>query len=214
VTINVSQGPRPIQVPKLAGLPQDAAIEQITGLKALVGTVDKQFNATVPSGTVISASSADGKDLSNGGPYFEGMKVNLVVSVGAIPSVKGASVNDATAKLTAVGLHTTPGPQSYSDTVPKDAVISAIPQKEGPVRPGDTLALEVSRGPAPVPVPDNLVGKTWDVVKKTLLDAGFTLKYNALADVAPAAFVVSKVDPPSGTEVPKGSPITVNFAGF
>jgi serine/threonine-protein kinase len=213
VTINVSQGPQPIQVPKLAGLSQDAAIEQITGLKAVVGTIDKQFNSDVPSGTVISASSADGKDLSNGGPYFQGMKVNLVVSVGAIPSVKGASVADATAKLTAVGLHTTPGPQSYSDTVPKDAVISANPQKDGPVRPGDTLALEVSRGPAPVPVPD-VVGKTWDVAKKALQDAGFQLKYNALADVAPSAFVVSKVTPDAGTEAPKGSSVTVNFAGF
>lgn len=214
VTINVSQGPAPITVPTLAGLTQDAAIEKITGVKAVVGAVDKQFNATVPSGIVISASSADGKDLSNGGPYFEGMKVNLVVSVGAIPNVKGASVDDATAKLTAAGLKTTPGPQSYSDTIPKDAVISANPQKEGPVRPGDTLALEVSRGPAPVPVPDNLVGTTWDVAKKALLDAGFKLKYNALADVAPAAFTVSKVTPASGTEVPKGSEITVNFAGF
>ncbi len=213
VTINVSQGPQPIQVPKLAGLTQDAAIEQITGLKAVVGTVDKQFNADVPSGTVISASTADGKDISNGGPYFQGMKVNLVVSVGAIPDVKGASVSDATAKLQAVELKTTPGPQSYSDTIPKDAVISAIPQKSGPVRPGDTLALEVSRGPAPVPVPD-VVGKTWDVAKKALQDAGFKLNYNALADVAPSAFVVSKISPAAGTEAPKGSPVTVNFAGF
>ncbi|WP_426515340.1 Stk1 family PASTA domain-containing Ser/Thr kinase [Diaminobutyricibacter sp. McL0618] len=213
VTINVSQGPQPIQVPKLAGLTQDAAIEQITGLKAVVGTVDKQFNADVPSGTVISASTADGKDISNGGPYFQGMKVNLVVSVGAIPDVKGASVGDATAKLQAVELKTTPGPQSYSDTIPKDAVISAIPQKSGPVRPGDTLALEVSRGPAPVPVPD-VVGKTWDVAKKALQDAGFKLNYNALADVAPSAFVVSKINPAAGTEAPKGSPVTVNFAGF
>jgi serine/threonine-protein kinase len=136
-----------------------------------------------------------------------------VVSVGAIPSVKGASVADATAKLAAVGLHTTPGPQSYSDTIPKDAVISANPQKDGPVRPGDTLALEVSRGPAPVPVPD-VVGKTWDVAKKALQDAGFQLKYNALADVAPSAFVVSKITPGAGTEAPKGSSVTVNFAGF
>jgi serine/threonine-protein kinase len=200
-------------VPKLAGLTQDAAIDQITGVKAVVGTVDKQFNADVPSGTVISASSADGKDLSNGGSYFEGMKVNLVVSVGAIPNVKGASVADATAKLQAVGLHTTPGPQSYSDSVAKDAVISANPQKDGPVRPGDTLALEVSRGPAPVPVPD-VVGQTWDVAKKALLDAGFKLNYNALADVAPAAFVVSKINPAAGTQAAKGSSVTVNFAGF
>ncbi len=213
VTIQVSQGPRPITLPKLAGLTQDEATAQITALKAIVGTVDKQFNAKAPQGQVLAASADDGTDVSGGGPGHEGMKVNLAVSVGAVPSVAGATVNDATAALQGVGLKVTAGPQSYSDTVPKGNVITATPQKDGPVRPGDTLALETSRGPAPVPVPD-VVGKTWDVAKKTLQDAGFKLNYNALADVAPSAFVVSKVAPGAGTEVDKGSTVTVNFAGF
>ncbi|MBW8870826.1 MAG: hypothetical protein JF618_01150, partial [Leifsonia sp.] len=45
-------------------------------------------------------------------------------------------------------------------------------------------------------------------------DAGFKLKYSAIADVAPSAFVVSKISPGSGTQQPKGSTITINFAGF
>lgn len=213
VTLRVSQGPKPVTIPPLAGTTIDTAKSAITGVGAKVGTVAEQFDAKVPANTVISATRADnGADISGGGSYFEAASVNLVVSVGAIPDVAGKSVEDATAILSKVKLLTSAGPQSYSDTVEEGDVISAQPQHE-PVRPGDTLLLETSKGPEPVTIPD-VAGKTWDVAKKALTDAGFKLKYSAIADVAPSAFVVSKVSPAGGTQAPKGSTITVNFAGF
>ncbi len=213
VTLRVSQGPKPVTIPPLAGTTIDTAKSAITGVGAKVGTVAEQFDAKVPANTVISATRADnGADISGGGSYFEAASVNLVVSVGAIPDVAGKSVEDATATLSKVKLLTSAGPQSYSDTVEEGDVISAQPQHE-PVRPGDTLLLETSKGPEPVTIPD-VAGKTWDVAKKALTDAGFKLKYSAIADVAPSAFVVSKVSPAGGTQAPKGSTITVNFAGF
>ncbi|SDH43291.1 serine/threonine protein kinase [Leifsonia sp. 98AMF] len=213
VTLRVSQGPKPVTIPPLAGTTIDTAKSAITGVGAKVGTVAEQFDAKVPANTVISATRADnGADISGGGNYFEAASVNLVVSVGAIPDVAGKSVEDASAILSKVKLLTSAGPQSYSDTVEEGDVISAQPQHE-PVRPGDTLLLETSKGPEPVTIPD-VAGKTWDVAKKALTDAGFKLKYSAIADVAPNAFVVSKVSPAGGTQAPKGSTITVNFAGF
>jgi serine/threonine-protein kinase len=213
VTVNVSQGPKPITLPALAGQNVNDAKKAITGNGAVVGDVNQQFDPKVAKDVVISAANAAGADLSAGGGSFEGTKINLVVSLGAVPDVAGKSVADAQAALTAVGLLTAPGPESYSDTVDKGLVISAQTQKDGPVKKGDTLLLETSKGPAPVAVPD-VVGKTWDVAKKALLDAGFSLSYNAIADIGPSAFVVSKVTPGAGTEQPKGSKITVNFAGF
>jgi serine/threonine-protein kinase len=213
VTLRVSQGPKPVTIPPLAGTTIDTAKSAITGVGAKVGTVAEQFDAKVPANTVISATRADnGADISGGGDYFEAASVNLVVSVGAIPDVAGKSVEDASAILSKVKLLTSAGPESYSDTVEEGDVISAQPQHE-PVRPGDTLLLETSKGPEPVTIPD-VAGKTWDVAKKALTDAGFKLKYSAIADVAPSAFVVSKVSPAGGTQAPKGSTITVNFAGF
>jgi serine/threonine-protein kinase len=213
VTIRVSQGPKPVKIPPLAGQNVDAAKSAITATGAKVGDVAQQFDAKVPANTVISASRAsDGSDISGGGDYFQAAAVNLVVSVGPIPDVAGKSVSAATAALEKVGLHATAGPQSYSDTIDKDDVISAQPQSQ-PVRPGDTLALETSRGPQPVPVPD-VVGQTWDKAKKALTDAGFQLKYSPAADLLPAGFVVSKISPDAGTQAPKGSTVTVNFAGF
>ncbi|MFF1573038.1 Stk1 family PASTA domain-containing Ser/Thr kinase [Leifsonia sp. NPDC058292] len=213
VTIRVSQGPKPITLPALAGTSVDDAKAAITKAGGTVGAVDQQFDAKVPADVVLSAADPNGKDLSAGGDSFEGTKINLLVSVGSVPSVAGMSVEDAQAALTKVHLLYAAGPESYSDTVEKGLVISAQPQSDAPVKPGDTLLLETSKGPAPVAVPD-VVGKSWDVAKKALKDAGFDLKYSAIADVAPSAFVVSKVSPDPGTEQPKGSTITINFAGF
>ncbi|MEV8212166.1 Stk1 family PASTA domain-containing Ser/Thr kinase [Leifsonia sp. NPDC077715] len=213
VTLRISQGPKPVDIPPLAGLTTDAAKSAITAVGAKVGDVTPQFDAKVPADTVISATRADnGADISGGGSYFEAAAVNLVVSAGAIPDVAGKSVDDANTILSKVGLHTAAGPESYSDTVDKGDVISAKPQND-PVRPGDTLLLETSKGPEPVTVPD-VVGKNWADAKKALTDAGFKLKYSAIADVAPSAFVVSKISPEAGTQQPKGSTISVNFAGF
>lgn len=213
VTLRVSQGPKPVDIPALAGKSVDEAKSLITGVGAKVGDTAQQFDAKVPANTVLSATRADtGADISGGGSYFEAAAVNLVVSAGPIPDVAGKSVEDATAALAKVGLLTSAGPQSYSDTVPEGKVISAQPQHE-PVRPNDTLLLETSKGPEPVTVPD-VVNKNWADAKKALTDAGFQLKYSAIADVAPSAFVVSKISPGAGTQQPKGSTITVNFAGF
>lgn len=213
VTLRVSQGPKPVDIPALAGQNIDTAKSAITGVGAKVGDIAQQFDAKVPANTVISATRADnGADISGGGSYFEAAAVNLVVSAGAVPDVAGKSVADASAILSKVGLLTSAGPESYSDTVADGDVISAQPQHE-PVRPGDTLLLETSKGPEPVTVP-NVVGKNWAEAKKALTDAGFTLKYSAIADVAPSAFVVSKISPGADTKQPKGSEITINFAGF
>ncbi|WP_431277490.1 Stk1 family PASTA domain-containing Ser/Thr kinase [Leifsonia poae] len=213
VTVKVSQGPKPINLPALAGQPVDAAKKSIIDNGAVVGPITEQFDAKIPANTVISAADAAGADLSAGGASLEGTKVSLVVSVGPVPDVAGKSVAAAQAALKDVGLLTQPGPETYSDTVEKGLVISAQPQKDGPVKPNDTLLLETSKGPAPVAVPD-VVGKTWDVAKKALKDAGFNLQYSPIADVAPNAFVVSKVSPGAGTVQPKGTSLSINFAGF
>jgi beta-lactam-binding protein with PASTA domain/tRNA A-37 threonylcarbamoyl transferase component Bud32 len=211
VTLNVSQGPQPIVLPALAGLTVEAATRAVTDLKAAIGATDSVFDGSIPAGSVISATrESDGGDVSQGGDYFQGMNVNLVVSLGPVPDVAGKPVDEASAALTAVGLVPEPGEQTYSDDVPEGAVISASPVKEGPVRAGDTISLTVSRGPEPVEVP-NVVGQTWASAKKALQDAGFSLDYNLAADLAPGLVRVSETDPAAGELVPKGTTIKVSF---
>jgi eukaryotic-like serine/threonine-protein kinase len=59
-----------------------------------------------------------------------------------------------------------------------------------------------------------VAGDSWDVAKKALLDAGFTLTYNHSADIIPTAVTVTGTDPKGGTSIPKGSNVTVHFKGL
>jgi serine/threonine-protein kinase len=209
VVVNVSQGPQPITLPALAGLSTDAATAAITDSHAVVGSTDSQFNDTAAEGTVIAASrESDGSDISAGGDYFEGLKVNLVVSLGAIPDVTGESVDKAIATLAEKGLVGQRGAESYSDTVDEGDVISIAPAKEGPVRSGDAIVLEVSRGPEPVTIP-NVVGMPWNDAKRTLTDLGFKLSYNPAADAFSAVVKVASTNPAAGLTVEKGSTISL-----
>ncbi len=212
VTLNVSQGPQPIELPPLAGLTEEDATKVVTDLQAAIGSTDKVFHGEVPAGKVISASKeSDGADVSQGGSYFVGLNVNLVVSLGPVPDVAGLTVAEASAALTSAGLVPEQGEQTYSDDVEEGSVISAAPVKEGPVRPNDTILLTVSRGPEPVVVP-NVVGMPWAQGKQVLLDLGFKLSYNPIADselFAPVIKVAS-TDPAAGETVPKYSTIELN----
>jgi serine/threonine protein kinase/beta-lactam-binding protein with PASTA domain len=211
VTLFVSQGPQPITLPVLAGLTTDAATSAINDLKAVVGTTDPVFSGEVAAGVVMSATrESDGTEVSQGGPYFEGMKVNLVASLGSVPNVSGKSVDTATSLLKDKGLLAKTGGSEYSETIDKGDVISAAPQKDGPVRAGDTYVLTTSNGPKPIPVPD-VVGKPWNEGKKILTDLGFKLTYNPGAD-APlysSLIQIASTDPAAGTVVPKGSTIAL-----
>jgi beta-lactam-binding protein with PASTA domain/tRNA A-37 threonylcarbamoyl transferase component Bud32 len=211
VTVNVSQGRQPIDLPPLAGLSQSDAAKAITDKGAVVGTTDAQFNDTVAAGVVIAASlETGGADVSAGGPYFVGLNVNLVVSLGTIPDVSGKSVDDATTLLGDKHLVVQSGESTYNDTVPEGDVISASPAKDGPVREGDTMVLSISRGPEPVVIP-NVVGLAWSDGKQKLLDLGFKLKYNDAADSIAIALKVTSTNPAGGSTAPKGSTITLGY---
>ena len=207
VTVIVSLGLQPITLPPLAGLTRADAEAALTELSATVGSVDEVFNEA-EAGTVLSATTeADGTDVSAGGPYFEGLAVNMVVSLGGIPSVDGETVDDATQILGDLGLLVRSGEQSYNDVVPEGNVIRAI-VPEGVLRPGATLTLTISRGPEPVEIP-NVVGLGWSEGKQMLTDLGFELEYNPGADAIAALLTVASTDPAAGTSAPRGSTITL-----
>jgi beta-lactam-binding protein with PASTA domain/tRNA A-37 threonylcarbamoyl transferase component Bud32 len=209
VTLNVSQGPQPIVVPKLRGLDEDAAIAAINDSLAVPGTVDKMFNADFDNGVVFYAARAsDGADVSEGGDAFEGSTINYVVSLGDVIDVSGESLEDAIDILAGQGLEGQSGEERYSESVPEGDVISAAPGAAGPIRVGSPITLTVSRGPEPVIVPD-VVGVGWSEAKDTLSNLGFKLSYNPGADAIAALLSVESTDPVAGSSLAKGSTITL-----
>jgi serine/threonine-protein kinase len=91
VTLIVSKGPRPIDVPGVVGKPRQEAEAILTG-KRLRPEVDEKFDDRIPAGIVISQSPRDGR-------LMPGDTVSLTVSKGPelvdVPNVIDLPVQEA-----------------------------------------------------------------------------------------------------------------------
>jgi beta-lactam-binding protein with PASTA domain/tRNA A-37 threonylcarbamoyl transferase component Bud32 len=213
VQLLISTGPKPIPFGEAItkGMPvadAEAAIEAAPW--TLVDTT-VQFDPEVAKDAVIDVLGADGTTSILGAEtYGELQELSLVVSAGAVPDVKGQSLDDAIGALGGVGLTASAGSAEYSDTIDEGDVIK-IELDEGQVlHPGDTVLLQTSRGPAPVDVPD-IIGWTWGDAKAKLDELGIRYEYNQGADLAPGLVTVKSTDPPAGTGIHRGDIIKVKF---
>lgn len=218
VTLVVSLGPREVTLAAISGLPL-AEAETLLSEEGLIlaEPVIEQFSSSLEAGLVLSATdidAADGPvDLSQGGSTFEGRTIQLVVSVGAIPVIAGETVETATQRLAEVELTVDSGReiQSYSDDIAEGRVIGLV-RSDDPRRPGQSVGLEISRGPEPVEVP-SIEGMTWADAKQLLEQSGLTYQYkNALSEFLagrPDEVRVKSVDPKEGEVVAKGTTVTV-----
>ena len=101
VTLTVSQGPRPIEVPDVTGDALEDAIEALRELDLDTATSERRFDSSVPAGRVIDQTPSPGTTL------FRGDTVEVVVSDGPppieVPSVRDLSVPEAVATLQELG---------------------------------------------------------------------------------------------------------------
>ena len=216
VKLLMSTGPKPIAFGIQKGTPLTAAQDAIAAAPWTLKDTLRQFDPTIAKDTVIDVLGADGKTSILGSPtYGEKQPLTLVVSAGALPDVANLSLDQAIQALKDVSVIATAGSHANSDTVATGNVIAIEPKADGSAyRPNDAVTLQISDGPAPVTIPDGLVGSTWASVKKTLTDLGLKLEYNKLADISPNSFVVSKTNPGSGVVAHRGDTVKVNFQGF
>jgi serine/threonine-protein kinase len=84
---------------------------------------------------------------------------------------------------------------------------------EGTIREGATITLVISRGPEPIQVPTNIIGKSWTEAKPILEATGLKLEYNGFADTPGASnfFRVATLDPGEGEFVLPGEPLRIGF---
>ncbi|PST49670.1 serine/threonine protein kinase [Bifidobacterium callitrichos] len=101
VTVTLSKGPMPVQMPDIVGRSKDEAAQALSDLK-LKSNFTEQFSDTVEAGKVISASVAKDTQL------HWGDSVDVVVSKGpqmvTMPDVRGQAYDDAAKTLQALGL--------------------------------------------------------------------------------------------------------------
>ena len=204
VAATVSKGPERYAIPDTHGQTVDAATAALSALPIQVGTQVPVFDNTAPAGTVAGTRPAAGTEVKRDST------VDLLVSKGPepvqVPSVIGKKQQGATAALKAVGL-VADITRTYSESVAKGRVISASPAAGTTVNSGTTVALTVSDGPPPVVVPKLIDMRRKDAIAAL---AKLGLKAKVIAGQATPLNRVYAQNPSAGTQIPKGSTVTIS----
>ena len=127
----------------------------------------------------------------------------------SVPGIVGLKADAAISKLESAGLHGDVGTTAFSETIPKDEVISSDPAPGARVREGGTVTLTVSKGPERVAVP-SVVGKPVGQARKALIDAQLTVApvRRAYSESVAKGSVIS-AQPRPGQQVRPHSPVTL-----
>ena len=205
VSAVVSKGPERYDVPALKGMSQTAAVDALTAVNLVVGAVQEAYDDKVDVGAIVSSAPKAGASVKPQTP------VDLVISKGPepvpVPDVVGKRIANAKKALTAAGLKSEVT-EKYSEEVRDGAVISVKPKVGTIVDSGSRVAVVVSKGPPPVTVP-NLI----DMPKQKAINA--LQKIGLKAKVVQGGFTplnrVISQDPAGGTEIPKGSTVTIRI---
>jgi serine/threonine-protein kinase len=219
VRIVVSSGPRMIALPAIVGQPLSTVRAALQGDFTLQDP-QYRFDADAAADTVLAATGTndDGSelDLTSVHSYGERKPVQLTVSLGPVPDVVGQTTAAATTTLQGAGLTISANEvDQYSDTVPAGQVIKTV-ITDDPVVKGSQVQLVVSRGPAPITLPD-VTGKTIDQAQSTLEGLGLKVAYPDCTNILctfydwKASLPVSGTDPGPKATVHKGDTVTLSY---
>ena len=194
-------------VPNVVGQSFDSAKTNIekAGFKV---TRDDVASDTVPLGQVVAQKPDAGTTIKKGG------SVTLSVSIGpgdtTVPNVVGQSFDNANTLLTTAGFKVAKLEQP-SDQVPTGIIVSSNPAAGAKAAKGSPVTVTVSTGAQKVKVP-NVVGQDQGTAANQLGQAGFSTKIVTAASDTVAAGKVIKTDPAAGTDLAKGSTVTVTVS--
>ena len=204
VTVEVSKGPERYIVPSLTSRSIAEATSLLTPLHMTLDSQTLVFSDTVPSGYIISTKPIAGTKVTRDS------LITATVSKGIAPvplaSYVGKSSDQALTELTAAGLKPVQK-LVYSDTVAAGLVITQSPKGGGNVGKGTVVALNVSRGPKTIVVP-NVVGQASADAGKAIENAGFTFTINKLSPRG-NGMVVGQT-PAAGTRARAGSMVILD----
>jgi beta-lactam-binding protein with PASTA domain len=197
---------RPVAVPDVTLLQRNLArlkIEQA----GLTPRIVKASSETVPRDQVST------QDPGGGAKIGKGSTVTLTVSTGLprvlVPDVRGRSATDALTALAKLGLN--PRITRVFSSNQPDTVTGQNPAPGDQVVTGTDVRINVSRGAKPIAVPD-VTGQPYANAESALRAQGFVVtRADVQSDTAAKGVVVAE-DPPPGTQVAKGSKVTLSVS--
>jgi serine/threonine-protein kinase len=197
-------GASPIAAPTLSGLPYPNAISlaQREGFRARVGPTRASSD---PAGIVIGQSP-------DPGDFTTSRHITLTVSSGPppvrVPNVVGQQWSAAQPALDAAGFIITKK-DAYDETSPAGVVVKVDPAAGQNLAPESKVTVTVSKGHAPVNVPD-VTGKSFDDASTALTAAHFKVVRagDQFSNSQPAGAVIS-TNPAANEQAAYGSTVTV-----
>ena len=207
VNFVISLGREPVPVPSVLGQTQGAAEETLVDAELIIGTVLFANDPNVAAGLVISQTPAAGLTA------VPGSRVNVTLSLGPVmvpvPPVVGLGNVAAQGAIIAGGLAVGALNAIYDGVAPAGFVIGQVPAGGASAPLGSAVALTISKGPAPIAVP-NLVGQPEGTATANLVSAGLgagTISRTNSATV-PQGIVMGQA-PPAGTPVLAGTAVNL-----
>ena len=151
-------------------------------------TVKDVFDDDVSPGLVVGTEPTAGEVIRKFQP------VSLAVSKGPelfpLPELTGKTLDEAKTTLNGAEMALGPITETFDETAPAGTVLAQAPRSGNPAKHGTPVALTVSKGPQPIPVPD-VRGQAQDAAVSALEAAGLK------AVVAP--------EPVNDRNIPKGA---------
>ncbi|GIF08732.1 Stk1 family PASTA domain-containing Ser/Thr kinase [Actinoplanes siamensis] len=194
--------------PTLVNLPKAAAEQAASKAGFGVFYGDGQYSDTVAKDSVVSQNPGPNERV------VKGETLTLILSLGPevhpVPDLSGQEVAAAKGLVQEAGLNYKEGKGQYSDTVPEGVVISTSPPAGTQLKPGDTVTVVLSKGRAPVTVP-NLVGLNINDARSELQKRGLTALERSKDSDQPADQVLAQTPKP-GTGVEKNAEITLDVS--
>ena len=205
VAVIISRGPERLMIPDVRGLSAADAAAEITGVGLAVGSSKETFDDTVAAGKVTQTDPKIGAEAKRD------TVVNLIVSKGAkpvpLPDVVGRKAAGAKKTLSGLGIAVVTDAK-FSESIAKGVVMTMSPKAGAVVNSGSRVSLVISKGPPPVTVP-NLIDSPKSKAIGELKRLGLKAKV-VEAEATPLNRVYSQ-DPVAGTQIPKGSAVTIRI---
>ncbi|WP_279328771.1 Stk1 family PASTA domain-containing Ser/Thr kinase [Streptomyces sp. OS603R] len=197
------------KIPPVLSKTEQEARDRLAEAGLDVGEVKEAYSDTVERGKVISTDPAAGARVRGSA------SVSLTVSKGPetvrVPDLDGYRLDKARSLLEDEGLEPGMVTREFSDSVPRDAVISTEPGKGTEVRAGTAVKLTVSKG-SPVDVPD-LTGDAPEDARAELEEAGLKVEIaDGRIHSEHDAGKVARQTPGTGGEAAEGDTVTLTLS--
>lgn len=206
VTLVISKGKERYAVPELLNINQKTATTRLAKVNLEVGPVTTAFSDSIEKGRVISADPPSGTLLKRGS------KVALVISGGPqpfdVPDFRGLTPQAAQDLAQESDLVLQIATERVFSTDYDKGTVATQAPADGQVVRGDTIELQISKGPELVKVP-SVFQKSSAQAVAILEAAGFEVKVNRFLG-APLDICTGQT-PSGGQFAPKGSVVTITI---